>query len=123
MNKEDLSDFNQAIKFSQAGHKEAAYEVFKKLRFINGSDSNLLLWLAFTSPFLSEAEDAIRQTRNQDPTNSMLLAADPLKPFESHKICLFKIGLRTLAHQLVGPGKVWCGVIAGNPRPGGRGRV
>jgi hypothetical protein len=60
MNSDELAQFNQAVALAQAGNKSAAYSQLKALARANGAkDYNLLLWLAFTTPDLAEAETAI----------------------------------------------------------------
>lgn len=67
---------NRAIALAQAGSKTQAYQDLKGLAKESGAkDSNLLLWLAFTSPDLEEAETAINMAEGQDFANPNIDAA------------------------------------------------
>jgi hypothetical protein len=60
MNADELTRFNQAIVLAQSGQKQLAYTQLKALAQVTGvKDYNLLLWIAFTTPDLEEAETAI----------------------------------------------------------------
>jgi hypothetical protein len=60
MNSDDAALFQQAKQLANAGQKQAAYEQLCAIR-ANGNDydPDLLLWLSFTSPYQSEAQDAL----------------------------------------------------------------
>jgi hypothetical protein len=68
--------FNQAVRLAQAGNQTQAYQDLKQLaRETGAQDSNLLLWLAFTSPDLEEAATAISMAETQSPGNPNISGA------------------------------------------------
>jgi hypothetical protein len=75
MHPNDLVIFNQAVALVQSGQKEAAYTKLKVLRRSYPEEVNCLLWLAFTTSNLDEAEEAIQQAEALDPGNSRLTRA------------------------------------------------
>lgn len=73
---EQLQAFTQAVQLAQAGQKSQAYTELKNLSRATGArDINLLLWIAFTSPDLEEAETAISMAEAKDPANSSVMSA------------------------------------------------
>lgn len=60
MNSDDAARFQQAKQLVNAGQKQAAYDQLCAIR-ANGNDydPDLLLWISFTSPYQSEAQDAL----------------------------------------------------------------
>src|SRR4051794_7706580 len=69
---EAQQDFHQAVNLAQAGEKSAAYLILTALCEQHPATADLLLWLAFTTPNLHEARQAIRQVGELEPANSML---------------------------------------------------
>jgi hypothetical protein len=68
MTPEQTQLFNQAVSLAQSGDKSTAYSELKQLSRATGAkDPNLLLWLAFTSPDLEEAETAIGMAESYAP--------------------------------------------------------
>src|SRR5437763_8749286 len=60
MNSDDAALFQQAKQLAHSGQKRAAYDQLCAIR-ANGNDydPDLLLWISFTSPYQSEAQDAL----------------------------------------------------------------
>ena len=76
MNPEQMQVFNQAVQLAQSGQREQAYAELKKLSIATGAkDTSLLLWLAFTSPDIDEAETAISMAETQDPASASVMSA------------------------------------------------
>lgn len=75
MNSKDLATFNQAVQMAQNGQKQAAYEQLTALAWNSPNNSNILLWLAFTSPSLAEAQSSIERAALLEPHNSSLTSA------------------------------------------------
>ena len=77
MNQQDLAQFNQAINLAQSGQKQTAYNLLSQLakQGDNSQDSNLMLWLVFTSPNLVEAAQTLDYATRRDPNNPSLTAA------------------------------------------------
>lgn len=70
------SRLNQAVALAQTGNKGQAYQNFKALAKETGAkDTNVLLWVAFTSPDLEEADTAIKMAESQNPANPNIEAA------------------------------------------------
>jgi hypothetical protein len=60
MNSDDAALFQQAKRLAHSGQKQAAYDQLCAIR-ANGNDydPDLLLWISFTSPYQSEAQEAL----------------------------------------------------------------
>ena len=67
--------FNQAVNMAKAGRKGEAYQQFKALEVGHSKDANLQLWLAFTTPYSSEANSAIARAAKLDPFNPNIAQA------------------------------------------------
>lgn len=66
----------QAIEMAQNGNKKEAYtELIKLSKVAGGKNPNLLLWIAFTTPDLDEAEAALNMVESLDPANPNLTGA------------------------------------------------
>jgi hypothetical protein len=77
MNQVDEATFKQAVAMAQAGKKQEAYaDLIKLSRATGAKDSNLLLWVAFTTSDMAEAEAAIRMAQANEPGNSNLVQAN-----------------------------------------------
>jgi len=85
MNQTDLVTFNQAIALAHAGQKELAYQRLEALFQSNPSDPNIVLWLAFTTPDLQDAESALSYIISIDPNNSNLPKAKEWLASEKRK--------------------------------------
>lgn len=72
MDTQDLESFNQAVALAKDGKKEAANASLKLLAEANPQDVNCFLWLAFTAPNVSEAENALEIAAILDPYNPSL---------------------------------------------------
>jgi hypothetical protein len=72
MNTADLQTFNNAVQLANSGNKPLAYQQLKALEPNNPQDTNLLLWLAFTSPDLNESGYLADRITAIEPTNSNL---------------------------------------------------
>ena len=70
MNQFDQWEFNQAVTLAQAGKKEEAYARLKPLVMAGQENANLFLWLAFTTPDMTEAEKAIKRAHQIDPNDN-----------------------------------------------------
>lgn len=75
MNTTETATFNQAVQLAQAGQKAEAYRQIKDLFRANPNDVNVLLWLAFTSPDLVEAERAIDKAARLELANPSVASA------------------------------------------------
>jgi hypothetical protein len=73
------ADYNQAltkgIALAQAGRKAEAYQQLKALELSQFQEINLLLWLAFTTPFQNEAEKLIATAQQREPNNPSVIQA------------------------------------------------
>jgi hypothetical protein len=67
--------FNQAVGLAQSGQKEQAYQALKRLEHENPTDTNLLLWLAYTAPNLEETRSYINRAARLDPDSPSLAQA------------------------------------------------
>lgn len=68
--------FNQAVELARAGQKFAAYNTFKFLQTYRPDEINLLLWIAFTSPYLAESAQIIDRLTTYYPANEAVKAAE-----------------------------------------------
>lgn len=75
MNPNDLVILNGATELAQRGEKVLAYALLKPLLKTNPNDVNLLLWIAFTAPDLSESEFAIIKAGMVDAIHPGLASA------------------------------------------------
>ncbi len=75
MNPNDLARFNQAIALSQAGKKPKAYSLLAQLAQAYPTDSNILLWMAFSSSDLRESRQLLDRVAQLDPQNATLPGA------------------------------------------------
>lgn len=72
----DLEKFNDAVALAQAGKKQEAYQRLKALSIATGAkDPSLLLWIAYTTSDLEEAETAIRMAEATNPNSQSVNAA------------------------------------------------
>jgi hypothetical protein len=76
MNTTQQREFAEAIALAQAGQKDLAYEKLLALSKATGAkDTQLLLWIAFTTPDLEEAATAIRMAEAANPDDPTILTA------------------------------------------------
>ncbi len=75
MNSNELTRFNQAIALSQAGQKPQAYAILSELSGNYPGDTNILLWMAFSSDNLGESRLLLDQVARLDPQNTTLPGA------------------------------------------------
>jgi hypothetical protein len=75
MNSNELTQFNQAIALSQAGQKSQAYAILSDLAGTYPGDTNILLWMAFSSDNLGESQLLLEQVARLDPQNASLPGA------------------------------------------------
>lgn len=75
MNPYELHSFNAAVALAQNGQKAQAQAIFVDLGGKYPNDSNVLLWLAFTSNDLSRARACLDRVAVRDPANPALAAA------------------------------------------------
>ncbi len=75
MNMTDLATFNKAVAMAQAGNKIEAYTRLKDLQQHHPKDTNLLLWIAFTAPTLTEAQKDVAIASSLDPRNPSVVQA------------------------------------------------
>jgi uncharacterized RDD family membrane protein YckC len=68
--------FNQAVALAQANQKLEAYNRFKFLQTFRPEEINLLLWIAFTSPYLAESTQIIDRLTTHYPANEAVKAAE-----------------------------------------------
>ena len=71
----DLPAFYKAVSMAQAGNKTAAYQQFKSLEMRNLNNIDVLLWVAYTSPTLLEAEVQITRASALAPNEPGVLQA------------------------------------------------
>ncbi len=64
-----LTRFNQAVALNNTGRKAEAHLMLKDLLPAKPGDSNLLMWLAFTSEQMSEARGWLNKATEIDPNN------------------------------------------------------
>jgi hypothetical protein len=81
----DLSAFNQVVALVQAGHKQEAYVRVKALAKSDPGNTNLLLWLAYTTPDLHQAELAINKVALLDPAHPSIPVARQWLAQERHQ--------------------------------------
>jgi hypothetical protein len=72
MNTADLQVFNQAVQLANSGNKPYAYQQLKALEPNNPQDTNLLLWLAFTTSDLNESGFMASRIAAIEPANANL---------------------------------------------------
>ena len=73
MSPEDVALCQQAIERANSGQKHAAYEQFCSIRnHGNLEDVTLLYWIAFTTPSLEEAQQAIDTIARTEPSHPKL---------------------------------------------------
>ena len=75
MNNAELEIFKGAVSLAQTGYKAEGHSRLKGLEGANSNDSNLLLWLAFTSGDLTTARFYLDRVSRLDPTNPSLPGA------------------------------------------------
>jgi hypothetical protein len=75
MNPIDVQTFNQAIAMAQAGQKQDAYGQIKSLYYNYPENTDVLLWMAYTTADLGEAEWAINRAATIAPGNGRVLQA------------------------------------------------
>lgn len=82
----DLQYFQQAVALAQAGRKAEAHVILTQLAQFHPDDSNLLLWLAFTSNDLAQSRALLERLMVLDPANPALGGAfDWLKAEEAKR--------------------------------------
>jgi len=76
MNSIDTTIFEQAIQLARSGQRGAAYAQFSDLR-LRGNQQNpdLLLWIAFTTPYQGEEQQLLDMVTALDPYHPGLPAA------------------------------------------------
>jgi hypothetical protein len=67
--------FRQAVAMAGAGRKPEAYQWLKSLERSHPNDISLLLWLAFTTPDRTEAEQMIVRAEQLDRRNPDVILA------------------------------------------------
>lgn len=75
MNTSDLAKFERAVSLAQSGQKAAAYSQFKSLLQANQYYVKLLLWIAYTTPSMDEAEFALMKASMIEPENADVIRA------------------------------------------------
>lgn len=76
MNSEDTAIFQQAIQLARSGQKETAYAQFSDLRQRgNQENADLLLWIAYTTPYQSEEQQILDTVAALAPYHPGLPAA------------------------------------------------
>ncbi len=75
MNPTDLQMFNSAVVLAQSGNTAAAHASLLTLNQRYPDESNVLLWLAFTSSNLKEARAALEKVARNDAANPALPSA------------------------------------------------
>src|SRR6266704_4106062 len=70
MNSDDAAVFQQAINLANSGQQQAAYDQLCAIRN-RGNDNNpdVLLWIAFTTPYQSEAQQALDTVTRLAPSH------------------------------------------------------
>lgn len=87
----DLAAFDQVVALVQAGQRQEAYVQVKALAKMDPTNTNLLLWLAFTTPDLNQAEMAINKVVVLNPFHPSIasawewLASERLKQQTQHR--------------------------------------
>lgn len=66
---------NHGIALAQSGKKSEAYQQLKGLESSHYQEVNLLLWLAFTTPYQNEAVKLVSVAQQQEPGNSSVIQA------------------------------------------------
>ncbi len=75
MNPIDLQTFNQAVSLAQAGQKQDAYGQIKTLYYNYPDNTDVLIWLAYTTPDSAEADWALNRATNIEPGNARVASA------------------------------------------------
>ena len=76
MNSAERQEFGEAVSLAQGGQKEEAYERLLALSKATGAkDPYLLLWIAFTTSDLAEAETCIQMAESKIPNDPAILNA------------------------------------------------
>jgi hypothetical protein len=125
MNAQQLQTFEYAVKLSSSGFKTAAYYQFSNLVQELPWHPTILLWLAFTTPNLKEAAEALNRVNHSDPqcpdlTTAQLWLSHRIKaeippiypPQRRNKIWKFQINevwyeIELLSNWLRGLYSVW----------------
>jgi hypothetical protein len=94
MNQLDQVAFNNAVKTAQNGQTAGAYLALKQLQNLYPKDVNLLLWLAFTTSDLKEAQNVINLAANVEPNNPSL---DPARQWLSKKLAVASPDVQTVS--------------------------
>src|SRR5437016_941882 len=76
MNSEDTAMFQQAMQLANSGQKDVAYAQLNAIR-LRGNQNNpdLLLWIAFTTPYQAEAQQTLDSVAAMAPDHPGLHAA------------------------------------------------
>jgi hypothetical protein len=76
MNSNDTATFQQAMHLANSGQKDVAYTQLNAI-YLNGNQNNpdLLLWIAFTTPYQAEAQQMLESVAAMAPTHPGLPAA------------------------------------------------
>jgi hypothetical protein len=76
MNSDDEVMFQQAMQLANSGQKDAAYNQLNAIRFRgNQNNPDLLLWIAFTTPYQTEAQQALDSVTAMAPDHPGLAGA------------------------------------------------
>lgn len=76
MNPTERQEFGEAVSLAQSGQKEEAYQRLLALSKATGAkDLHLLLWIAFTTPDLEEAQTCIQMVEAKLPNDPTVLNA------------------------------------------------
>ena len=75
MNPSDTEKFNQSIALANSGQKSDAYQQLLNLQQTYPNEPNLVLWLIFTAPTITEAETNLKALEQNDPANTNLVSA------------------------------------------------
>jgi photosystem II stability/assembly factor-like uncharacterized protein len=88
----ELELFNWAVGLARAGQTQEAYAEFKRLAFNNPHDTNLLLWIAATSPYQEEIQSVVQRVGGKDPAPVsapvQFLIVNKRKPLTTKQIVL-----------------------------------
>src|SRR5205085_1640052 len=71
----DKQKFDQAVALAQTGRNQEAYTILGQLAPSNPDDSNILLWMAFTSSDPAKARLMLGKVAMLDPENPALPSA------------------------------------------------
>ncbi len=75
MNKEEAAQFSRAVNLAQTGNKAAAHNTFSTLSTKHPDNILALLWFAYTSPSIGQAQGAISRATQLEPNNPNVLQA------------------------------------------------